>query len=500
MQRARTMVVAVLFAGLALSVGVGVAAGAQTTDGTTAAEGETNLTVFVAPGSNLEAMQAAETPADYGNVTITARSHVTLSDTLVLQVSAPGLGDAVKSRDGNTTTEQFLSLLNSDRASMRGVEAFTTADTTPKVFSLDDRRTTAVTRVDDRTYQLVVNLSAVQAVPDENGNERPDDEPVQSIESGEVYDLQFSFDDSTTNGSMLVFPIAVEFESALGGNSPVLYPMPNQRVHALTTLAPGTELQVELTGTGADVFQRTKTVTVTGREQPEFTATYDLTNVSDGMPLVVVVRNDGTNVGEAEGRIPNLTASLSVPERIETKDRIRVSRVNFSQNGFLIVRAGGPDGPIVGNRFLGGGTYSDLTVRFTQPVKADVLHVSAYVDIDTDRIFDRGGPDREYRVDGSPVSAVVDVSGTTGTPAVTTRPPPDTTRSPDRPTTSEGSTPVDTPPGSESPGQTTTRSTANGTTTGFTPYTVTAANGPGFTVALAIAAIVGLAGLLAWRR
>src|SRR6056297_184136 len=134
MQRARTLVVAVLFAGLALAVGSGVAAGAPTTAGgtdATAADEGANLTVFVAPGSHLDAMQDADTVAEYGNVTITARSHVTLSDTLVLQVSAPGLDDAVRSQPGNETTTKFFSLLNSERASLTGTEAFTPSDTTP---------------------------------------------------------------------------------------------------------------------------------------------------------------------------------------------------------------------------------------------------------------------------------------------------------------------------------------------------------------------------------
>ena len=168
MQRARTMLVAVLFAGLALSVGSGVAAGAPTTDGGTdvATTEEANLTVFVAPGSDLDAMQDATTVADYGNVTVTARSHVTLSDTLVLQVSAPGLDEAVRSQPGNETTNKFFSLLNSDRASMTGVESFTASDTTPKVFSLTDPESTAVTHVEGSTYQMVVNLSAVEPVVD----------------------------------------------------------------------------------------------------------------------------------------------------------------------------------------------------------------------------------------------------------------------------------------------------------------------------------------------
>ena len=311
-----------------------------------------------------------------------------------------------------------------------------------------------------------------------------------------MYQLQFGFDGDVTNASILVFPVAVDFDAGESGNSPVLYPLPGQQVRAHTTLAPGTELRVELTGTGAEVFQRTKTVRVTGRERPAFTASFDLVDAPDGVPLLVVVKNGEQNVGKAEGRIPNLTASLTVPDRIDTKDRIRIQRANLSQNGFLIVRAGGPDGPIVGNRYLKAGTYDGLTVQFSQPVKADVLHVSASVDVDTDRIFDRSGPDRPYRVAGAPVAATVDVTGTSGTPAVTTRPPQTTTRSPVESTTTTETTRPASPPEFESPD----RADGHSTTTGFTPYTITAANGPGFGAGIAVSAMLVLFGVLAWRR
>ncbi|WP_136716695.1 DUF7282 domain-containing protein [Halorientalis salina] len=500
MQRVRTMAVAVALVAIALSLGVGVAAGSPTAEGGTeqAADEEANLTVFVAPGSDLASMQGAETTDEYGDVNLTARSHTTLSDTLVVEVSAPGLETAVESQPGNGTTAKFHSLLESDRASLTAVEGYTADNDTRKVFSLNDPEAVSVARAGDGAYHLVVDLSAVETTLDANGNERPDDEETRPVESGDGYQLEFDFDDHAANGSLLVFPVAVEFDVGERGNSPVLYPMPDQRVRAQTTLAPGTELRVELTGTGPEPFQRSRTVRVTGRSQPEFTASFDLVDVSGGVPLIVVVRNGDRNVGKAEGRIPNLTAELTVPARIETKDRIRVDRTNLSQNGFLIVRAGGPDGPIVGNRYLERGTYTDLTVQFTQPVKADTLHVSAYVDIDGDQVFDRNGLDRPYRADGEPVSAVVDVTGTTGTPAVTTRPPSTSTTEPTDDTTTTVET---TRTGSETDGRSTAPTTADATGTGsFTPYTITAANGPGFTAGVAVAAILSLFGLLARRR
>lgn len=526
MQRVRTVAVAVVLVGLTLSFGVGVTAGASpvgsqvvataggppmsvrstatasrspTAPRSVSRRDEANISVFVAPGSDLSTMQDAESIVEYGNVTLTRRPHVTLSDTLVVQVHAPGLETAVNQQPGNGTTEKFFSLVQRDRVSVTGSEAYVPANETRQVFSLANRNTTSVVEAGDRTYQLVVNLSAVRTTLDENGNGRPDEGQTQPISSGDVYRLHFSFDDYSENESILVFPVAVEFAPSQDGNSPVLYPKPDQRIRGTTTLAPGTKLRIQLTGTGTEPFRRTKTVRVTGADQPMFSASFDLVDIEDGQPLIVLVKDGDRNIGKAEGRIPKLNASLTVPDRIDSTDHITVPRVTFSQGGFLVVRSGGSDGPIVGNRYLAPGTYTGLRVQFAQPVKADTLSVSAYVDIDGDRIFDRGGLDRPFRRDGTPVSHVVDVSGVTGTPAITTRPPPSPS-TPTEPTTSVETTPLVTPPGST----TTERPTAP-TPTGpsspatFTPYTITA-NGPGFTAGVALAALLALVGLLAWRR
>ncbi len=502
MQRVRaSLVMGVVFVA-ALTAVTGVAAGASpshatTADSTTAtlATANPNVTIFVAPGGDREAIAGADSTDEYGDVTLTNWPQVTLSDILIVQVGADGLDEAVAQQSGNSTTAQFLSLLESEQASLTGYESIRDPEEPAKVFSLSDADSVSVARADNDTYQVATNLSAVSVVSDTNENERPDDDVEASIESGDLYSVRFSFEGDTSDEGIGVFPVTTRFLPQQSDNSPVLLPLPNQQVRVATTLAPGTELRAQLTATGSDPFRITDDTRVEyrGGSQPVFDASFNLSRVSGGVPFRIVVQNDGRNIGTAEGRVRSLIGSFSVPEATGDSS-LAVPRVNFTSNGFLIARAGGPDGPVVANRYLSSGQYSDLTLDFGQSVQADTVHVSAFVDIDEDQVFDRGGTDLPFRTNGQPITATVDVSGSTGTPAVTTRPPPTTTTTDRQRTTTVTTTQSATAPPSSPTATTTTNNT------GFTPYTVTAVDADGFGVVVTLVSLLLLAALLASRR
>jgi hypothetical protein len=460
-------------------------------------ESDGNMTVIVAPGAALESMQTATSADEYGpNVALSARPRVTLSDTLVLRIQAPGLEDAVQAQSGNSTTRQFVSLLESDDAELL-ISQFGARDEIPRAIDTRDTSAMSVVPAGNNTYDVVIDLASIEATLDANGNNRADDDETVGVASGDTYRANFTFGETQIDNAFAVFPVAVIFLPDEAGNNPSLRPAPNQTIHARTTLAPGTVLGVEVTVDSADVFRHRQEVTVVNRSQSQFTAEFDLRDAPDGVDISVVVDNDDQVISATSGRVSELRASITLPQRADERDRVPVSNLSLSQGGFLIVRDGGPNGTIVANRYLTGGNYTDLSVLLSRGAETDTLVVTAYADLDTDRVFDATGPDRPFRVDGSLVRARIRLPGTTQTPAQTAT----TTATP---TETETSSPtarrVTSPPTTTTTDPQTTRPFGDTTTEGFTPYTITATGAPGFGIGIALAAIVALVALLAGRQ
>lgn len=460
-----------------------------------------NMTVIVAPGAALESMLTATSADDYGpRAVLSARPRVTLSDTLLLRIQTPGLEEAVRAQPGNSTTQQFVSLIESDEADLL-VSQFGARDEIPRAIDTTDTSAMAVVPAGNNTYDVVIDLDAIEATLDANRNDRADDDETVGVASGDTYRANFTFDEYQLERVFGVFPVAVIFLPDQPGNNPILRPAPNQTIQAQTTLAPGTVLGVEVTVDSEDVFRRRQEVTVTNRSQSEFEARFDLRDAPDGVDISVVVDDDDRIIGATSGRIPALRASLTLPSRADQRDRIPVSSVSFSQGGFLIVRDGGPDGTIVANRYLSAGNYTDLSILLARAAETESLVVTAYADLDADQVFDAGGTDRPYRVDGTPVRARIQLPGTTPTATRTTT---TTSSRTATPTDTETSTPtarrVTSPPTTTTTDSQTTRPLGDTTTRGFTPYTLTATGAPGFGIGVALAAIVALAALLAGRQ
>lgn len=467
-------------------------------------EADGNMTVIAAPGSALEPMLAATSADDYGSeVVLSARPRVTTSDTLVLRIQTPGLEEALRAQPGGSTTERFVSLIEGPDADLL-VSQFGARDGLPRAMDTTNTSALGVVPAGNNTYDVVVDLSTVRATLDENGNDRADDEETVGVTSGDTYRANFTFGDAQLQRAFGVFPVAVIFLPNQPGNNPILRPAPNQTIHAETTLAPGTQLGVEVTVNSEDAFRRRQVVTVTNRSQSQFEASFDLREAPDGVDISVVVDNNDQLIASTAGRIPALRASISLPERADQRDRMPVSSVSFSQGGFLIVRDGGPDGPIVANRYLTGGNYTDLGVLLARAAETDTLVVTAYADLDTDRVFDANGPDRPYRTGGTPIRAQIQLPSVTPTPTPTPTPGQTATRTTATPTPTATSTPtarrVTTPPTLTTTDPQTTRPFGDTTTEGFTPYTITATGAPGFGIGVALAAIVALVILLAGRQ
>ena len=456
-----------------------------------------NLTVLVAPGSALSELQGASAIGNY-SATVTLRPRPTLADTMLVRVSAPGLADAVAAQPGNTTTARFFALLESDRASLTMYEVAPTEEGPFKALDVSDPDAVRVVPGEGDRFDLVTDPTALNGTLDRNGDERPDEggESV-GMETFDTYQFNFTVDGRSTLKAISVFPTVVTLAPDQPNDQPRVFPAANQTIRGQTTLAPGTQLDIELVVRGEQGFTQRRTVTVANRSLSEFAAVFDLQEAVGANNISVVARLDGTPIGATDGRILALSARLIAPDRSPDRETLRITRANLSQGGFAIVRPVGSD-RIVGKRYLTPGRHDGVSVSLLQGIRADALNVTLYVDFDGDRRFDDDGTDRPYRNALGPVSSIVSLEDPatpvpTPVPTTTTRPPTTTTLSS---TTTTASTTG--PPETTADPDPVTGPQRNGTTT-FTPYTFTVRSGPGFGVGAALAALA-LLGLLAWRR
>ncbi len=449
---------------LALAAGAGVANASSTADATQTTDA--NLTTFVAPGDTLEALRDG-TVSDV----LTRRQRVALSDTLVVRVSTPNLGAAVADQPGNTTTERFRALLSGPDTKLTAVE-ITSGDGPPRAIDLTVEQL-VVHRVGADTFDLIYDTGRLRATDDTNGNGLADDGPGTAITPVRVFEFEFTHDGVAARSSLGIFPAAISF-STPPNDGLVLYPLPDQRLVGRTPLAPGTTLTISLDGVGHP-FEVERTTTVTGRQQSFANLSLDLTDAPEGVPLAVTATSDGQRLGEMRGQLAELTASFTPVRADAPRTRLRLRNVSLSSGGFLVVR-NGPDGSIVATRYVAAGEYDTLTIQYRRAVTADSVVVTAYVDVDGDRLFEADDPDRPFRRDGEPVSTVVDLEESTPTtPSTRTE-----TLTTAAPTTDTRTTAPSSP-------------TATGTPT---RTRLTDASGDGFGPGVALAALViGLAAL-----
>ena len=388
---------------LALAAGAGVANASPTADATQTTDA--NLTTFVAPGDTLEALRDGTTTD-----VLTRRQRVALSDTLVVRVSTPNLGTAVAEQPGNTTTERFQALLSSPDTELTAVE-ITSGDGPPRAIDLTVEQL-VVRRVGEDTFDLVYDTDRLRATDDTNGNGLADEGPGTAITPVRVFEFEFTHEGVTARSPLGIFPAAITF-STPPNDGVVLYPLPDQRLVGRTPLAPGTTLTISLDGVGHP-FEVERATTVTGRQQSFANLSLDLTDAPQGVPLAVTARSDGQRLGEMRGRLAELTASFTPTPTDAPRNRLRLRNVSFTSGGFLVVR-NGPDGPLVANDYVAAGEYDTLTIQYRRAVTAESVVVTAYVDVDGDRLFEGDGPDRPFRRDGEPVSTVVALDESTPT-------------------------------------------------------------------------------------
>ena len=257
--------------------------------------------------ASVDGATLAVTPADEfgdqpGDMTATRTERVANGDTLLANVSATGVFGMLAAQPGESTTARFRSLVTGENASLE-----IRPDTVDADIALDRSFENDAFDVyadpDAATLSIVMDTGALRYDGDASG-----------IEDDERYTLVFWIeeeselvvDESTVGAGFEVRERTATFETGENGTVQ-LAPVADARLSGTTTLAPGTEIEVEARAAGA-FLQRNETQV---GENGTFTASLNLSAVEPGTEFTASV--DGMDV-ETPGIVTNETDRDATPD------------------------------------------------------------------------------------------------------------------------------------------------------------------------------------------
>lgn len=260
-------------------------------------------------GATLAVAPAEEFGDEPADLTATRTDRVANGDTLVANVTANGVFGMLDAQSGESTTARFRSLVTGENASLEirpdTVDADLDLDR-----SFENEAFDIYTDPDAERLSIVMDTGALRYDGDASG-----------IEDGERYTLVFWIeeesdlvvDETTIGAGFEVRERTATFET--GANGTVRLPsVSDARLSGTTTLAPGTELEVEARAAGS--FLRWNETRV--GENGTFTARLDLSDVEPGTEFTASV--DGLD-GEIPGIVTNGSDRDTAPDRSTTTEQ-----------------------------------------------------------------------------------------------------------------------------------------------------------------------------------
>jgi len=440
---------------------------------------------------------------------LTQSDNIAAEDVVVHEIQASGIEGALEHEQEDNTdvsdvTDAFIAAtdttpdrINDGDATDSGLRLYVNrtdvganADANPVDFS-DGASQSAVTVVDDadnNTYFVAVDTSDVVFTDGNNPDTISEEEDTRinatfTIREGALSDDKTSvsglYRTSERNADLNLDDDGFVTVSAAAG----------QEVGGTTNVAPGSELEVEMESENdANPFVIRPETDV--GPNGTYTATADFSDYSAGTNFTVEtldVDGDTDFSDEEDGRIVEAeTATVSVSDQESDGSEVVVDSAQLSDGGFIVIHDGSllegeVAGSVVGNsEYLEAGSHEDVTITLDEPMDENFTAIAMpHLDTNGNEAYDFPDADGPYTENGSAVTASANVTVSAEPPETETEPPETETEPPETETE---------PPETETEPMDTE-----------TEATTTAAEGPGFTAAIALIALIAAA-LLAVRR
>jgi len=431
---------------------------------------------------------------------LTQSDRIAAEDVVVHQIQASGIEGAIEYEDedggASGTTEAFAQAFDTDGdSSSTGTAGLTlylnrsdvgaNADPDPVNFSAGDPLT-VVDDPDNNTYFVAVDTSDVEFT--NSGDTIVDEEDTRLNATFAIREGPLSDDQKSTSALYRTAERNAELDLDDDGFVTV-QAAAGQEVTGDTNVAPGSELEVEMESESeANPFVIRPEATV--GPNGTYTATGDFSDYSAGTNFSVQtldVDGDEDFSDEEDGRIVEAaTATVSINDQESDGSEVVVDSAQLSDGGFIVIHdssllEGEVAGSVVGNSdYLEAGSHEDVTITLDEPMDEDFTAIAMpHLDTNGNEAYDFPDADGPYTQNGS---AVTDSANVTVSAEETETEPPETeTEPPETETEPPETEPPETePPATDEP-------------------TTTAEEGPGFTAAIALIALVAAA-LLAVRR
>ncbi len=385
--------------------------GTETDLGTVSLEerSATDLTVHAAPASvpTFETVSAVEQAAATAGADATVAVGERASDWVILRLDASGLSGQVDAAADLDGAVDGLTL------AVEEADATVGPNEAPVRMRLDGNATLLSDGPHDRYYLAFRASELIEAgaeVGDRFTATFAADERNAVTGTNETLSTTFSLVDGRAS-------VDLEAGELLAGATE------EARVTGTTTWAPGTELLVQLHGSGGPGNATTFTDrahAVVARDGT-WTATFDLSDGVAGQAVDAMVFHGNSSVmlADAPGELGRLRASVEFDSQVAADDGtlVVVDSVTLERGGFVAVHDGGPGGQVIGvSDYLEPGTHEDVRIRLD--VNATVtnrtrLAAVAHADADGNRQFGfvvtDGEVDRPYTDHSFPVAAVATV-------------------------------------------------------------------------------------------
>ncbi|MGB9931671.1 DUF7282 domain-containing protein [Haloarcula amylolytica] len=428
-------------------------------------------------------------------VNLTQSDDVAAEDVVVHQIQASGVEGAVEYEEDNgasDTTNAFLNAVDADGDTSDGVgtagltlyvnRTDVGANADADTLQLNSTNVDVVEDPDNNTYFVAVDTTGVTFT--DSGKDLVDEEDTSINATFAIKDSSPVSDDSASASALYT---TAERDATLNLDDSGVVTVSaatGQEVSGTTNVAPGSELEVEMESENdANPFVLRPETDVAA--DGTYTATADFSDYSAGTNFTVQTLDvDGSSdfSDEEDGRIVQAdTATVSISDQESDGSEVVVDSAQLSEGGFIAVHAGNASGDVVGNSdYLEAGSHEDVTITLDEPMDEDFTAVAMpHLDTNGNEAYDFPDADGPYTSNGTAVTDSANVTIVEETQ----------TEAPDTETETEAPDTETEAPDTETEAMDTETEEAE----------TTAAEGPGFTAAIALIALVAAA-LLAVRR